>query len=204
MPLLNCYLLQRSLSLRAPELTHSHPSQAIFSPIFYEVFHQVGKTLSSKPALLKLECTPKSPRESVSHHQRFWFIRLSFMTENVHFHPAHKSHLSSTALSHIKSIWIAQFQISIPSVTIDFATAEETFLHPQWFSLLLGANGLTCHDAAIIHHLNLIIALSATSEWKLCPNLDCCVLELHCSSSPIQARWVVFSISYILGGAYVL
>ena len=50
------------------------------------------------------------------------------MTENVHFHPVHKSHLSSTALSHIKSIWIAQFQISILSVTIDFATAEETFL----------------------------------------------------------------------------
>ena len=58
------------------------------------------------------------------------------MIENVHFQPVPKSHLSSTALSHIKSIWIAQFQISISSVTIDFATAEETFLCPQWFSLL--------------------------------------------------------------------
>lgn len=64
----------------------------------------------------------------------------------------------------------------------------------------LSANDLTCHDAAIIHHLNLnIIVLSASSEWKPCPKI---IAFLNCIApqAPYRVRLVVFSINYTLGG----
>lgn len=65
----------------------------------------------------------------------------------------------------------------------------------------LSANGLTCHDAAIIHHLNLnIIVLSASSEWKPCPNLIVAFLNCIAPQALYRVRLVVFSINYILGG----
>lgn len=65
----------------------------------------------------------------------------------------------------------------------------------------LSANGLTCHDAAIIHHLSLnIIVLSASSEWKLCSNLIVAFLNCIAPQVPYRVRLVVFSINYILGG----
>lgn len=124
MPLLNYHFYQRSQSLQTLELTHSHSSQAHSFPHLLCSLQSGREDCSLRHCFLNFKCAPKSPGKPETHHQRFWFIRSSFRSENVHFHQLTNHISSSTTSSHSKSIWIAKFRISIPSVTIYFATGR--------------------------------------------------------------------------------
>lgn len=72
------------------ELTHPHPSHDCSFPARLRSL-QSGREDSQASASQTSVCTKSSGKLGPC-HQRFWFIKSNFRSENVHFHQAHKSH----------------------------------------------------------------------------------------------------------------